>query len=124
MQADTDWVRCQDLHGFDGKLPQLFEGKIEPADLCQGAVGDCWLVAAFACAAEFEDCIRMQFVSKEYNVFGRYQVRIFDPIKKRFDTVTVDDRIPCPKGSTKPRFMKPNGSELWAIILEKVHRDT
>jgi hypothetical protein len=31
---------------------------------------------AFACAAEFEDCIRMQFVTKEYNVFGRYQVSL------------------------------------------------
>jgi hypothetical protein len=74
-------VRAHELDGFSGilangkeKRPQLFEGKIEPADLCQGAVGDCWLVAAFACAAEFEDCIRAQFVTKEYNANGRYQV--------------------------------------------------
>ena len=121
MQQQTDWVRCEELASFAGKQPQLFEGKIEPADLCQGAVGDCWLVAAFACAAEFEDCIRAQFVTKEYNVYGRYQVRIFDPIQKRFQVVTVDDRIPCRKGTKKPRFMSPNGSELWAILLEKAY---
>ena len=31
--------------------PQLFEGEIESADVCQGALGDCWLVAAFACSS-------------------------------------------------------------------------
>lgn len=39
MEKETDWVRAQDLHQFKGKRPQLFEGEIEPADLCQGAVG-------------------------------------------------------------------------------------
>ena len=29
---------------------------------------------------------------------GCQQVRIFDPIKEKFVTVTVDDRIPCRKG--------------------------
>lgn len=40
MESDTDWVRAQDLDGIRGKRPQLFEGEIEPNDLCQGAVGD------------------------------------------------------------------------------------
>ena len=31
MQNDTDWVRAHDLEGFQGKQPQLFEGKIKPA---------------------------------------------------------------------------------------------
>lgn len=64
MQAETDWVRAQDLDAFKGKRPQLFEGEIEPNDLCQGAVGDCWLVAAFACASEFPDWyVLLYFVS-------------------------------------------------------------
>jgi calpain-15 len=46
------------MQQFQGKPPQLFEGDIETSDLCQGAVGDCWLVAAFACASEFPDTIR------------------------------------------------------------------
>jgi len=35
--------------------------------------------------------------------------------------VKVDDRIPCQKGTRTPRFMKPSGNELWAIILEKAY---
>jgi hypothetical protein len=35
--------------------------------------------------------------------------------------VKVDDRIPCKKGTKKPHFMKPNGNEMWALILEKAY---
>jgi len=121
MEADTDWVRAKDLKGISGKRPQLFEGEIEPGDLCQGAVGDCWLVAAIASTAEFPDAIRRLFATAEYNPRGLYKVRIFDPIQKKFVIVMVDDRIPCKKGTTTPRFMSPNGNELWAIILEKAY---
>lgn len=121
MEKNTSWVRAQDLHQFKGKRPQLFEGDIEPSDLCQGAVGDCWLVAAFACASEFPDMIRHMFLTKEYNPRGLYKVRIYDPQLKKWVIVTVDDRIPCKKGTNRPRFMKPNGNELWAILLEKAY---
>ena len=121
MAAETDWVRAHELKAFKGKRPQLFEGKIEPSDLCQGAVGDCWLVAAFACASEFPDAIGRMFITQECNPRGLYKVKMFDPIKKKFVVVTVDDRIPCKKGTKKPRFMSPNGNELWAIILEKAY---
>ena len=70
MEQETDWVRAHELSSFGGKRPQLFEGGIEPDDLCQGAVGDCWLVAALACASEYPDCIRNVFRTKEYNPRG------------------------------------------------------
>jgi hypothetical protein len=121
MNKETDWVRAQDLEQFEGKRPQLFEGEIEPSDLCQGAVGDCWLVAAMACASEFPDMVRHMFLTKEYNPRGLYKVRIYDPQNEKWVIVTVDDQIPCKKGTKTPRFMKPNGNELWAIILEKAY---
>ena len=62
-------------------------------------------MAAFACASEFPDSIRRMFVTREYNPRGLYKVRIFDPIKKKFVIIVVDDRIPCKKGTKKPRFM-------------------
>ena len=45
------------------------------------------------------------FVTREYNPRGLYKVRLFDPIKKKFVIIVVDDRIPCKKGTKKPRFM-------------------
>ena len=112
----VEWVRAVDL--LDGR-PKLYEGKIEPADLCQGSVGDCWLVAALACAAEHPGAIRKAFVSYEANPRGAYSVRLFDPDARAWVTVKVDDRIPCRPGTKDPLYMKVHGAELWAVLLEK-----
>ena len=73
---------------------KLYEGKIEPADLCQGAIGDCWLVAALACAAEQPMSIRNAFLTPEFNPLGRYDVRLYDPEAQDWVIITVDDTIP------------------------------
>ena len=122
LRFDCD-CRHYDYYYFDyhSQRPQLFEGEIEPNDLCQGAVGDCWLVAAFACASEFPHVIRRMFLTREYNPRGKYRVKIYDPQQEKFVIITVDDRIPCKAGTRKPMFMSPNGNELWAILLEKAY---
>ena len=98
---------------------KLFEGVIEPADLCQGAVGDCWLIAAFASAAEYPVCIRNSFLTPEYNPRGKYSVRLYDGQTDTWVKVTIDDRVPCKKGTTDCLFTKLNGNEAWAALLEK-----
>lgn len=123
--ANLDWVRAADLvsDGGKGGKPFLFEAGIDPADLCQGAVGDCWLVAALASAAEHDASIRNCFITPEYNPRGEYkvrgrrrsrnffaaelivsalaclQIRLWDPTAKAWEIVTIDDRIPCKKGT-------------------------
>ena len=53
---------------------KLYEGKIEPRDLCQGAIGDCWLVAALASASEHPSVIRKAFLTRERNSHGTRNV--------------------------------------------------
>jgi hypothetical protein len=48
--ASCVWVRAAALQGPDVK-PKLFD-KIEPVDVCQGSLGDCWLLAAISAVAE------------------------------------------------------------------------
>ena len=162
--VDAEWVRADELasRGKDGK-PQkmkLYEGKVEPRDLVQGAVGDCWMVAALACSAEHPPCIRNAFLTREYNPRGSYRVRMYalgrielgfrfrfragsgpsehgpractdlwTPIGSRvrsFDgqtgswvVITVDDHVPCRRGTRQPIYCKLHGNELWAVLLEK-----
>ncbi|CAB1120629.1 unnamed protein product [Ectocarpus sp. CCAP 1310/34] len=48
---------------------------------------------------------------------GKYKVRLFDITQERWRTITVDDNIPTRHGN--PIFAKPNGKELWVVLLEK-----
>jgi len=98
---------------------KLYEGGIESGDLCQGQVGDCWLVAAIASAAEHPNAIRNVFRTKEANERGEYKVHLFHPVEKRWVVIVVDDRFPCKQGTRSPLFMQQVGDELWAILLEK-----
>ena len=116
--AELDWVRATDLPEGGGRM-KLYSGKVEAADLVQGAVGDCWLVAALASAAEQPVCIRNAILTPEFNPRGRYRVRIFDGQTKTWVKIDVDDKLPCGKGGTNTHFMTPNGNELWAVIMEK-----
>jgi calpain-15 len=46
----------------DKGISELFEGKIEPNDIKQGQLGDCYLLTALACLAEYPERIKKLFV--------------------------------------------------------------
>jgi len=118
---DCVWLRA----GGKGKM-QLWEGKIEPNDICQGALGDCWLLAAMSCMAEHYGAIEQLFITRERNPRGKYQIRLFDGTldPPRWVTFTIDDHVPCNKiaheqqDTFQPLFTQPNGNELWVLLLE------
>jgi len=115
IEKAVSWVRCGDLFpkhadakGYgNGDCTHkdtcyLFEGKIEPADIDQGQLGDCWLMTAFASLAQFSPAsIINLFVTREYNPGGKYIIKLFNPEKEKWVRITVDDYIPCAKGMWK-----------------------
>lgn len=121
--ADVIWRRAGDFT-HSGRM-QLFADTVDPKDICQGALGDCWLLAAMACMAEHEGAIHSLFYTRERNPRGKYKVRIFDGFLNKWVTITVDDFVPCSKQvyerdkTCQPLFTQPNGNELWVMILEK-----
>mmetsp|Transcript_30013 Transcript_30013/g.95912 ORF Transcript_30013/g.95912 Transcript_30013/m.95912 type:complete len:482 (-) Transcript_30013:149-1594(-) len=118
VSKDVEWKRPAEI------LPEgfaLFLDGIKPNDIEQGELGDCWLLGAFAAAAEFPSLIQRAFNTSEKNWRGKYKVTLFDPCEKKWVDIIIDDRIPCIKGSDppKPIFCRPNGGELWVLLLEK-----
>ena len=69
--------------------PALFQDGISPSDVCQGAVGDCWLLAAIATMCEYPDDLKNLFLTKEYNASGDYEVQLFDAVKGEWVVVQL-----------------------------------
>lgn len=103
---DITFVRSnkvQSLVNSRGKS-ELFEGIIEPNDINQGQLGDCYLLTSLACLAEYPERIKKLFIEHEYNEQGIYGVVCHTNGCKH--EVVVDDHIPCIGNSYlwRPKF--------------------
>ncbi|KAG2436222.1 hypothetical protein HXX76_006533 [Chlamydomonas incerta] len=132
LDKEITWRRIGDIcaaaapqpkkGGASGSKPKpaarLFADDIEPSDICQGQLGDCWLMSALACLACQQGAIQQIFDTREYTQYGRYKMRLYDGTRKKWRSVTIDDWIPC-GADGQPLFAKPNGDEAWVVLLEK-----
>ena len=107
------------MKGEKKPKPCLFSGGIDAGDIQQGELGDCWLMSALACLAERRGAIEGIFLTKQYNPFGKYKVRLFDPEAKAWTTVTIDDRIPCNQLGEPLYARSGSEDEMWVMLLEK-----
>ena len=114
LQEKPVWKRPHEfMHS-----PQLYVGGIDPNDINQGALGNCWFLASIASVSENPALIKRIFITKEYNKKGLYQLRICK--NGEWVKVTVDDYIPCYYGGG-PMFCRATGDELWVLLLEKAY---
>ncbi len=124
------WVRASRLPKSGARLP-LFES-IDPTDISQGGLGDCWLVAAISCLAEYPEEVEACFVGHgaEATVDGKYTVRLYDVTRQCTRELVLDEHVPC--FTLGPREFIPGYEELayvplygrpatdiWALLLEK-----
>lgn len=73
----------------------LFDN-IEPDDICQGSLGDCWLLAAISGVSEFPNLINNNvFKDNKLSKNGNYYIKLFDVGKQNWIEIKIDDKIPC-----------------------------
>mmetsp|Transcript_131796 Transcript_131796/g.409715 ORF Transcript_131796/g.409715 Transcript_131796/m.409715 type:complete len:577 (+) Transcript_131796:94-1824(+) len=100
--ARVRWIRLPELLRMNGWLseselmgePRLDWDSIEPSDLAQGWIGNCWFIASVAALAEFPGAVQRLFVEADAAA-GRYVVRLYDMDRAAWEHVEVDDHIPC-----------------------------
>ena len=84
-----EWRRPHEI--FQGKFSLFSEG-IDPGDIKQGCLGNCYFLSAISAMAEFPNQVKKIFLHKEINEDGIYAVNF--TLGGENYTVLVDDHIP------------------------------
>eukprot|EP01059_Diplonema_ambulator_P010472 TRINITY_DN20512_c0_g1_i1.p1 TRINITY_DN20512_c0_g1~~TRINITY_DN20512_c0_g1_i1.p1 ORF type:complete len:963 (+),score=348.14 TRINITY_DN20512_c0_g1_i1:66-2954(+) len=99
--------------------PALFVGSVEPEDIDQGSLGDCYLLSALACLSEFEPLVTAIFDDSQDYSLGIYRATLCK--NGWWHTIVMDSYLPS--NGSLPCFAKnreePN--ELWVALLEKAY---
>lgn len=108
------WKRIGDII----KNPVFIGETIDPGDILQGRIGDCYFLSAIAGLAEYSDRIKYIFPNLEINKNGIYMARVLH--HGVLKEVVVDDYFPVSKKDGNVMGANPSGgNEIWVMILEK-----
>ena len=109
------WATPKEI--FKGEEFYVYEDKIDPDDILQGGLGDCYFLSAIAGLAEYPDRIKKLFLTRHVNDEGIYCIALC--INGLWEEVIMDDQVPTMQYSRSPAFNHSRGNELWVILLEK-----
>eukprot|EP01084_Bolivina_argentea_P169495 293814_1 len=108
------WRRALDFC----KDPEYFKDGIDPEDVQQGRLGNCWFCCSLASMSERPFLITRLFVTAEGGKEGIHVCNFWhNGIKEE---VILDDYFPC-KPFSGPIYTKTGDDELWVAILEKAY---
>ncbi|CAL8126336.1 unnamed protein product [Orchesella dallaii] len=114
----TSWQRPENIRGSkEGSQSQwVVINDPCPSDIRQGALGNCWFVAALTLMSERKELLTKILSSTKINSAGVYIVRLFKD--GNWTDVIVDDLLPC-DSFYRLVFSRCRRKQLWVPLIEK-----
>lgn len=114
-KPEVEWAMAREMFGEGVKVVDRYN----PADIHQGALGDCYLLSALSIMAQHPDLLDSVLMTKEANPEGVYKVQLY--VDGQWKRMLLDERFPARRGeplyARTPRDVK----ELWVMLLEKAY---
>jgi len=109
------WLRPEEFTD----APKLFLGKLEPNDVVQGELGDCYFLGSLAIVATRADLLKEVVIDYLQDI-GLFICRLYK--NGEWITVPVDDRLPCRIKDKHPIFAHcKDKNEMWVPLMEKAY---
>ena len=122
---DVVWRRPGDILERNDAVPsgtaaKVFAGGVEPDDICQGELGDCYLLSALSVLAEVKGSVEGLFApDKQNDKCGVYGVRLC--VRGHWQELVLDELLPCfpdQQSRGQPMFSRGKGAEIWPMLVE------
>ena len=103
---------------FTGQDFDLFLDEVQPDDIDQGELGNCWFLSALSALAEHNECIKRIFLNTEKSNYACYCVLLF--LNGMWEEVIIDDNFPAINRSNW-KFSQCTSNEFWVQLVEKAY---
>ena len=107
-------------------LPDCTIGTIDPHQIKQGAVGNCWFLSALAVVAEKKYLVQKLLPHTQLNTVGCYQVNLC--LDGKWTPIIIDSYLPVMErkhkqdcSSVEAAFCAVLNGQLWPALVEKAY---
>eukprot|EP00930_Biecheleria_cincta_P096159 TRINITY_DN88033_c0_g1_i1.p1 TRINITY_DN88033_c0_g1~~TRINITY_DN88033_c0_g1_i1.p1 ORF type:complete len:524 (-),score=81.00 TRINITY_DN88033_c0_g1_i1:350-1921(-) len=117
----TTWVWPEKF--WPKRKAELFKSRagnnelVDPSDVAQGGVGDCWLLGSLSVVAMYP-ALFMKILGRVDHQKGVYEIKLYDFVDFTPRQVCVDMRLPSLNGHFMGATSKTE-AELWPSLVEK-----